>query len=321
MKKRYVTTLLLLILTLLTGCSDDYFDGIDPHQSFVASVNILEPSITFFDQSANEIALWPLEKAYTGAVLVGNDAILLYGHQLAEANLYELSTGKPLQKIETGLGVTNAYFDMQTEKIFITNSKTNELTSYTTKGKLQHTVKLHNYPLSMLVNDGKLYVINYKDTILSVISTETMELLDEWTIPKSSHGLVIPNGRDELWIGGHGEGSSPNKTVDIYAQTTGEKIQDIPMPLMPVGFSKRDGEIAVVSHGENVLYVVNADGTIEWQLEIGANPFAVAHFKDSLVVAGYDDHALYFINNRRIENKVQTGKGPFHLLVREGFGW
>ncbi|MEG0383476.1 MAG: YncE family protein [Solibacillus sp.] len=316
--KRAHFMLFSLFILLLTGCSDDRFDRIDPHQSFVASVNTLEPSITFFDQSANEIALWPLEKAYTGAVLVGNDAILLYGHQLAEASLYELSTGKHMQTINTGLGVTNAYFDEQTEKIFITNSKTNELTSYTMKGKLQHTVKLHNYPMSMLVSDGKLYVINYKDTILSVISTETMALLDEWDIPTSSHGLVIPNGRDELWVGGHGEGSSPNQTVDIYARSTGEKLKEIPMPLMPVGFSQKNNEIAVVSHGGNILYVVNEDGTIKWQLEIGANPFAVAHFKDTLVVAGYDDHAIYFINNKSIEKKAQTGKGPFHLLVREG---
>lgn len=307
-----------LFIIMLTGCSNDHFDRIDPHQSFVASVNLLEPSITFFDQSANEIALWPLEKAYTGAVLIGKDAILLYGHQLSEADLYELSTGRLLQKVKTGLGVTNAYFDVHTEKIFITNSKTNNLTSYTKKGKLQHTVKLHNYPMSMLESDGKLYVINYKDTILSVISTETMALLNEWTIPKSSHGLVIPNDREELWIGGHGEGSSPNQTVDIYAQSTGEKLKEIPMPLMPVDFSQKDNDIAVVSHGENTLYVVNTDGTIDWQLEIGANPFAVAYFKDSLVVAGYDDHAIYFIKNRSIQQKVQTGKGPFHLLVREG---
>ncbi|ATP41766.1 hypothetical protein CSE16_17955 [Solibacillus sp. R5-41] len=316
--KRTHFILFSLFVFILTGCSDDRFERIDPHQSFVASVNIIEPSITFFDQSANEIALWPLEKAYTGAILVGKDAILLYGHQLKDADLYELSTGKLLKEISTGLGVTNAYFDAQTEKIFITNSKTNELTSYTMKGELQHTVKLHNYPMSMLVSDGKLYVINYKDTILSVISTETMAILDEWVIPKSSHGLVIPTGRDELWVGGHGEGNSPNKTVDIYAQSTGEKIKEILMPLMPVGFSQRDDEIAVVSHGENILYVVNTDGIIEWQLEIGANPFAVAHFKDSLVVAGYDDHSIYFINNRRIQKKVHTEKGPFHLLVREG---
>ena len=77
-------------------------------------------------------------------------------------------------------------------------------------------------------------------------------------------------------------------------------------------------EIAVISHGANTLSVTDLAGAINWQIEVAANPFAVAHFAERIVVAGYDDHTLYFIEDGEITEKVKTEKGPFQLLVREG---
>lgn len=315
--KKYQLCVGLILLLVLTGCSNDHFDAVDPHQSFIASVNILEPSLVFYDSTAKEIANWPLEKPYTGAILVDYDAVLLFGHQLDEADLYELSSGKLIKKIETGIGVTNAYYDEQSKIIFMTNSKTNELSSYTIKGKLQQKLKLGNYPMSMIAQDGNLYVINYKDTLLSVVSIESLQQIDEWEIPKSSHGLLISGEANEIWLGGHGEGSRPNDRVRVYNLTTGQLKSEIITPLMPVGFSQNEEEVAIVSHGTNQIYGANLNGEVVWQQEIGANPFAVAHYKEQLVVAGYDDQYLYFLKDQQIQHQVKTGKGPFQLLVRE----
>ena len=92
------------------------------------------------------------------------------------------------------------------------------------------------------------------------------------------------------------------------------------MPLMPVGIAEKDDEVAVISHGENMLYVANLDGEILWQQKVGANPFATAYFADYIVVAGYDDQNIYFLNEHEIVKEVQTDKGPFQLFVREGYG-
>ena len=46
-------------------------------------------------------------------------------------------------------------------------------------------------------------------------------------------------------------------------------------------------------------------------------PFVVDQFKDYIVVAGYDDHTLYFIKDGQKEKTVDVGKGAFQLLVRE----
>ena len=315
MKK--LTFVLVMCILLLTGCSEPRFTPINPHQSFIASVNILQPSITFFDQEANKLATWEFKVAYTGGTLIQHDRVLMYGHELTEAHLYELSTGKHIATIECGVGTTNAYYDSQSKRFFMTNSKSNTVTSYDLQGKKLHEQKLYNYPMSMVASNGYLYVINYKDTILSVLDIATFKVLDEWEIAKSSHGIAILEEENSVWIGGHGEGSKPNETIDIYNLTTGAKQSEMNVPLMPIGIAEKNDEVAVISHGTNMLYVANAKSEILWQQKVGANPFTAAYFADYIVVAGYDDQNIYFLNEHEIVKEVKTAKGPFQLFVRE----
>lgn len=192
---------------VLAGCTEDTFQPISLDKDFIASVNIIEPSVQFFSADGEELAQLSFEKAYTGAVLVGNDKIVLYGNQLSEIDYYQLSTGKKLKTIKTGLGSTNGYYDKESKQVFITNNKTNKVYSYNDVGEEIGEVAVRNYPMSMLAFDGKLYVVNYKDTLLSVIDINTLQVKAEWLIPSSSNGLWIDEANDQLWIGGHGEGA------------------------------------------------------------------------------------------------------------------
>ena len=308
---------LVSCLLVLAGCSESVFDAIDEQQSFLASVNILEPSITFYDEEYALIASWNLEKAYTGATLVGTNAILLYGHQLDEAELYELSSGRQITKLKTGIGTTNALYDGLANAIYMTNSKTNELTSYSVTGELQQSMKLRNYPMSMALHEKVLYVVNYKDTFLSVIDTTTFKAIDEWPIASSSQGALVVEAKNELWLGGHGQGSKPNEMVQVFDLTTGEMKKEITVPVMPVTLIQQEQEVIVASHGSNMIYSTSLDGTINWQKEVAANPFTGAYFGGQLVVAGYDDQTLYVMEHAHILDTVTTGKGALHLLVRE----
>lgn len=310
-------TSVLAALLLITGCGGEHFEGIDHHISFVASMNIQEPSIQFFNKKGQEIANWPLERAYTGALLVQQDTLLLYGHQLETADLYEISSGKKIGEIKTEIGTTNAYYASKQKRIFLTNSKTNAVTSYDVYGNKLGEQKLGNYPMSMVANGSLLYVVNYKDTKLSILNIEDLTVVDEWKIERSSHGMAILPEENTLWLGGHGEGSKPNRTVDVLDLETGEIIKEIDMPLMPIHFYKTEDEVLVVSHGENELYVANHEGHIKWQKEIAANPFAVASFQGYIIVTGYDDHMMYFLDNQEVMKEISIGKGPFQLLVRE----
>lgn len=315
---KYVKTfMIVVVILLLTSCNKEEFPPINQHQSFVASVNILQPSITFYNNSGEKIENWILDKAYTGAALIDHDKIILYGHQLEEAHLYELSSGKKIKTIQTGIGTTNSYYDKDEKLLFLTNSKTNTVTSYNNYGDKLSETKLRNYPMSMESYDGKLYVINYKDTILSVVDMQTFQVIDEWTIEKSSSGILLLPEQQTIWIGGHGEGSKPNQSIKVLDLQSGNTVNEIKVSIMPVGFSQNENEVYVVNHGANELDVLSDRGEILWKLEVGANPFAVSYFNQSIVVVGFDDHTMYFIKDGKIEKSIETDKGPFQLLVRE----
>lgn len=302
---------------IIAGCTEESFTPIEHGKSFVASLNIQEPSLDFINDEGEIIATWLFGKAYSGAELIGENRVLLYGNQLDKIDLYELSTGQKLFTKKVDIGTTNVYYSEETHQFFITNNKTNTVTSYDEEGNKQKSQQLGNYPMSMAATKDKLYVINYKDTKLSVLNKKDLTVEQEWPITKSSHGIVIMEETNEVWIGGHGEGSKPNSSVKRYDLFSGKLLGTVEMPLMPVGLMKADDEIFVVSHGRSELYATDLNGTIKWHLQVGANPFVVNKINDWIVVAGYDDHTLYFIKNGEVKRTVQVGKGSFQLLVRE----
>ncbi|MFJ7952275.1 YncE family protein [Lysinibacillus sp. NPDC096418] len=307
----------LFQIVWLAGCTEKSFTPIERGESFVASLNIQEPSLDFIDENGELIATWLFEKAYSGAVLIGDDRVLLYGNQVDTFDIYDLTTGQKLYTKKVDLGTTNAYYSEATHQFFIANSKTNTVTSFDEKGDELATQQLGNYPMAMASTSDKLYVINFKDTKLSVLNLDDLVVEQEWPIAKSSHGIAIIEETNELWIGGHGEGSKPNRFVKRYDLSSGKQLGDIEMPLMPVGLTKTSDEILVVSHGHNELYVADFSGAIKWNLKVGANPFGVNKLNDLIVVAGYDDHTLYFIKDGEVQRTVDVGKGSFQLLVRE----
>ena len=307
----------LLQIIWLAGCAEKSYEPIERERSFIASLNIQEPSLDFIDEDGIVLATWLFDKAYSGAILLGDDQVLLYGHQLNNIDVYTISTGEKLYSKKVEIGTTNVYYDDNIKQFFITNSKTNTVTSFDQEGNQLASQQLGNYPMSMTSYRDKLYVINFKDTKLSVLNMKDLKIEQEWPIQKSAHGIAVLEETHELWVGGHGEGSKPNSSVKKYDLTTGQLHGEIDMPLMPVGLKKTNDAVLVVSHGHNELYVADFDGHILWQQEVGANPFVVDQFKDYIVVAGYDDHTLYFIKDGQKEKTVDVGKGAFQLLVRE----
>lgn len=256
---------------------------------------------------------WQLDASYTGFTLVSADLLLLYGFTLKEAVLIELSTGKQLATLNVREGTTFAY--AYEDNIYITNGKDNTVSLFNKKGESLAEAATGNYPMSMIAHDDDLYVVNFKDEILSIFSLDLKEKV-KWDIPNSSHGLFI-NG-NELWLGGHGAGSSPNRVVKRYNLATGELLGEIETPMMPINMTRAvNGHIFVVSHGSSTVYEISETGEVLASLKAGANPFAIATFGDNIVLAGYEDHQLYFIQSGKVMNKLQVGKGPFQLVVRE----
>lgn len=300
---------------VLAACRHTTYPEIEKGQPFLASVNIQEPSIQFFNKEKKLIATWALKEAYTGAVLLGDDRLFLYGHDLDHGDIVQLSTGEHVAEIETATGVSNALYEEKTQRLFLANSDQNNVTSYTIDGKKQQQAITGNYPMAMLAYDDHLFVVNFKDTKLMVFNTKSLRKEATWKIPKSSTGIEVVN--DTLWLGGHGDGSTPNDTVRQLNPKTGEIIGEIKLPMMPIAFLVKEDKVYVLSHGESMLYTLSEKGEVLTKQEIAANPFAFTQFQHEIVVAGYDDQQLYWIDGQKIIQKKKVERGPFQLLVRE----
>lgn len=182
MKKLYI----LLLLCIIGGCSEASFPAIPSDTDFVASLNTLGGSIDFISKEAEILETWELEEAYTGFTLVTDDLLLVYGYGVEKAALIELSTGKQIASITVGEGTTYAY--VYEEKIYIANGQSNTVSLYNTKGKKLQTSFTGNYPMAMISDGSNIFVVNFKDEFLSVLTMD-LEQVDEWMIPTSSHGL------------------------------------------------------------------------------------------------------------------------------------
>lgn len=313
--KKICLVLLVIMTSLLASCSQTKYEGIKKEASFIASVNILQPSIDFFTTTGEKLATWDLEENYTGATLINDTSILLYGNQLEYADLYNVTTGALMKRIKVQKGATYAYYNKDRQQFYIANGEYNTVIAYDKKGMEKKTMKSGLYPMAMVANGDNLFVINFKDTFMSVFDAKTYELQRKIKIPKSSHGMDFIG--NELWIGGHGAGEEPNSTVQRMNPQTGEKLGELQLPIMPIAFTNFKKHEYVLSHGESVLYELDSQQKITWQQEIGSNPFALASLKEAIVVAGYDDQTLYWIEDHKITRKVKVGQGPFQLLVRE----
>ncbi|GGA47834.1 YncE family protein [Psychrobacillus lasiicapitis] len=304
---------ILFVLFLLGACGKPSLPSIDPSVKFVASLNTIEGTIDFISEEQEVMESWQLDAAYTGFTLVSDDLLLLYGFTLEEAVLIQLSTGKQLATLDVREGTTFAY--AYEENIYIANGKENTVSLFDQKGELLAEAATGNYPMSMIAQDGDLYVVNFKDEILSIFSLNLTEKT-KWDIPSSSHGILV-NG-NELWLGGHGAGSSPNRVIKRYNIKTGELLGEIEAPMMPIDMTEAgNGHIFAVSHGSSTVYDISKTGEVLASMKAGANPFSIATFGENIVLAGYDDHQLYFIHSGKVTNKLQVGKGPFQLVVRE----
>lgn len=309
MKKLYI----LLLLCFIGGCSEASFPAIPSDTEFVASLNTLGGSIDFISKEAEILESWELKEAYTGFALVTDDLLLVYGYTVEKAALIELSTGKQVASIDVGEGTTYAY--VYGKKIYIANGQDNTVSLYNTEGKKLQTKSTGNYPMAMISDGNHIFVVNFKDEVLSVLSME-LEPVDEWVIPTSSHGLLIQD--NELWLGGHGAGSSPNRSIKRINIKTGALIGEIEAPLMPINMARAaNGHIFTVSHGSSTVYEISETEEVINSMKAGANPFWISSFGDSMVLAGYDDHQIYFIQSGEITKRLQVGKGPFQLIVRE----
>lgn len=298
---------------ILSGCSTA-FEGLPKSKnSQIGVFSQLDSTLTFYDEELSKLTKWKFEEPYTGIYGVTDDLVLLFGYGMPEAHLYNVTTGEIETTFFTGEGVVSALTDGS--HLYVANSTTNQVTQFSLKGNELQSIRTGNYPMSMMITDQQLMVVNYQDTHVSIVDLEEWRVVNEWEIPKASQGIHMDE--QYIYIGGHGSGAVVNQAVTILDQQTGMIKETLETPVMPIDFATLDQSIYVISHGSNTLHKIEDKEVVD-SISIAANPFTVEATDESLFIAGYDDDTLYKVEDMAIVAKTPTGNGPLQIIIREG---
>ncbi|MEK3797409.1 YncE family protein [Peribacillus sp. FSL H8-0477] len=317
MKQAFIVLLLLFV----TGCSEESYSKIPANQSFAATLNLKDTTISFIDKQYQKFAQWDLSDPFLGGLLVDDgDTMLIYGKDMEKISVYSLSLGKKLESWNVGRGIVSMT-QLQTGELAAVNQESNEVYFLASTGEIEKKVKVGKQPQSLITDKSgeRLYVINFGDAKLSVLNTSSMKVEKEIEIPSSSSGGLLREKESEIWIGGHGSGSEVEDTIHIYSTQSGKLIKTLKAPTMPIKFIENEDGIFIASHGSSMIYTFNHSYEQTASSIIGANPFEMKLFNGDLLVAGYDSNELYVVNSTsgKVLSTVKTGKGPFQLMIRE----
>lgn len=317
---RFYSSYLMLLFFLLAGCQQHTYQPIPNQQSFVATLNIQEKSITFVDENGEKMTTWDLGKLYTGGWIQADDqTLVLYGPEHHTVDFYSLAKGELEKSWKLGNGITNGMYIEEISRFVFTDKDENAIRFIDQEGKETDSIEVGKYPMTMATAGENLYVSTYQDTKLYIIDFTRFQIEGVIDIPSDSTGLLVRSEDHEIWVGGHGKGTKPRKNVAIYSLSDYTLKEKLSAPLMPINFLENELGIYVLSHGTNKLYHFNDQKEHIQSKDIGANPFALDFFAGKIVVAGFDSNHLYLVNphNLTIEKQIKVGKGPFTILKRE----
>lgn len=300
----------------LSGCAAS-FEPVEQAE-YAAVLSIKDPALTFVGSDGQPLAKWPLESGITGAVLAGDD-VILYGPSRTKALVYSVSTGTKKDEWNVPPGVEAALFLPDRDEVVFASNKTNAVHFFQLSGNEVTSVPTGQYPVSLTEYGGRLFVVHYEDTVLSVIDLEKRTVSQEMAIPTSSTGVAVLPERKEVWVGGHGYGVEAGELIHRYALDTGELNGTADAPVMPIAFHEDDGSMFVASHGSSQLYQFDAAGKKQAESKAPANPFSVQVFADYVLAAGYDSGTVAFYERDTLQKtmEVTVPGGPFQLIVKE----
>lgn len=315
--------LFVLAVYIMASCSNEQYPPISQEDSLLITVNIKDMTVTFIDAKLQErVEEWKMDRPYIGGVMLPDrDTLLLYGSQVETVDAYSLSQGEKISSWETGKGIVNGKLLKNKKEIVLADQLTNTVRFFTLQGVEIAKVKTESDPLTLLEDeqDGTLSVISYSAEIMTILDINRKEKISNIQIHASAAGALLREDANELWIGGHGEGTEVGSDIYVYDTISGLLLKKIHAPIMPINITQKGEFVYTLSHGSNTLYKFDTDGTVLASTKIGANPFEMKVFHDSLIVAGYDSNDIHFVElDSLITHKtVPVGKGPFQIILRE----
>lgn len=320
--------LIIVLFVFSTGCQFTTFQQIPNDTSVLVVANVKESSLSFVNtDSGTQLAKWKLDFSFSRVMLMPDrQTLLIYGKDNTYATLINMSTGRQVDQWKVGEGIVNAVLSSDEKSIYLADKNQNLVFIYDLKGNVTGKIPVGESPFTMIPSpDGKqLYVFHLNGASLSVIDLKTQKVQKTMpTNPSPMGGLYIAE-RNEIWVGGHGVGDVPEKSISIFSLKEGEKMGEIPAPLMPVDFIQFNKTTAfVLSHGTNMLYRLDIlTGKESGKLQLGANPFGLAAGKNKLYVSSYDSNQVFIVDpaSLKVLQTFNVGSGPLQIVLREGVG-
>ncbi|MBW7651168.1 YncE family protein [Anoxybacillus sp. ST4] len=312
----------LMIVMLLTSCTSQTYTPIKRDGAIIGVVNIKEQSLSFIDYNTKQlITTWQVKKPITKvAILPDGDTIVLFGQDMDEIIAYTLSTGREARRWSVEKGVTDV---LVTERdLLVVNEKKGTVSIMTFDGKVKDVIATPPSPFSVIEDDkhNQWIIIHFKNGAISFIDRTTKRVTRTVdTLNSAVSGFVVPE-TNELWVGGHGSGTTIQQEAYIHSLVDGRLITRVKAETMPIQFSQTNEAIYVLCHGSNMLYAFDRDTKrLIRELNIGANPFAMTKAKNDLVIASYDSNELLFVDEKTFKqtNTVSVGHGPFYIFFRD----
>jgi YVTN family beta-propeller protein len=319
--RRIYMLLAVLGMLFVHGCEQETFPAIPKRLEVLISVNVNDESVTFFDtQTGKKVAEWKMKKPIKGAILLqDNRTLLLYGSDLDRVYLYDMRTGKEKSEWKTGKGIVGALVSNKGNTVFLADEREKALRIFDGNGKEKGKIEVGNKPLTLLQNKAgtTIYAIDFRDTKAYIVDVDKRRVIRKFSVPKFAFGGLLRERQQELWVGGHGSGSTVETNIRIYSIKTGELIKLMKAPVMPVSFVETNEGIFALSHGSNMVRKWDDSGNLKASVTIGANPFTMIGANGRLYVASYDSNEIYVVDQHtmKIIARWKTGKGPFQLLI------
>ncbi|OQM44284.1 hypothetical protein B6A27_17650 [Anoxybacillus sp. UARK-01] len=321
---RLALVLAFMFVSLLMGCErQEEFTPIPKRMKVLISINIKDGSVTFFDlKREKKYAQWELGQPIQGGVLLNNGStLLLYGHELDRAYEYNLATGKMEKEWKIGKGIISALVSNDQQHLLLADQNQKAIRIFHMNGKENGSIKIGSQPLTLLQNSTgtRVYAIDFQDEKAAVIDMEKHQVTHTFSVPKFALGGLLREREQELWVGGHGSGSSVETVIHIYSLPSGTLMKTIPAPEMPISFAETNEGIFALSHGSNTVRKWDHAGEEKASITVGANPFVMIGESHYLYVASYDSNEVTVIDGRTLQvvQRLTTGKGPFQLMIRE----
>jgi DNA-binding beta-propeller fold protein YncE len=321
MKKNIIVLILLCIL--LMGCNKDRISTPPSLKEQLIVSHIKESKISFVNLKNNEITTNDLDYRITAMQKLDKNKAIFSGENEDYLYSIDLIDGKLKKLFKVGQGVKDLLYLPEHNLLIFANSINNSIGFLALNNKkILAEVSVGNLPISMAYNSKKeiLYVLNAKDSTISVIDIDSKKELNKFSIVERPNGIFFDG--QYVWVGGHGSYGTLNKDVYVYDPESGEEIDRVEVGLMPVDFygDRLSPYFYVICHGSSDVFQINKeDRTVKGKIKVGSNPYDIIGDKENIYVSSIDGNSLSVIEKStfKLEKNIGLDNGPYLMVLGE----